>query len=216
MSVLADDLALCFLSQVVCPSFWSTYMAEETTEVSYTPNFEALFEGLVDPKWNDECQLLFFEYCLLGPSRTLRQLMETIKQKYPESNFAILNFETYRNYSWKCKWNERAHELDFRIFMADATSIMARNHAMNVRHARLGHEMLDMAAEHLQVLRAKGQLGATATVQLLREAANVERLANEAELPREQAQAAPIVNISIATDTTPVPQIQGVIIDAGN
>ena len=192
-------------------------MEEETTVAeSYTPNYDAMFEGLIDPTWNDECQMIFFEYCLLGPSRTLRQLEQVIKDKYPNSTFADLNHQTYRSYSWRYDWSKRVHEFDFRIFMADSTAIMARNHEMNIRHARIGHEMLDMAADHLKELRKKGNLSATATVQLLREAANVERLANTAELPREQTQAAPVVNITIATDTTPVPQIPGVIIDVAN
>lgn len=181
--------------------------------------YDAVFEDLVDIGWSDVEQLLFFEFCLLGAGRSVKILLETVKEKYRDREaIQKLTPVAVRNYALRHDWASRAHEYDYRVFKVDASAIMARNREMNLRHARLAQAMMDKAVDTIQRLDRQGKFGSTAAVQLFKESVMAERLANEAELPKDKQPDLPVINISISTDTSlpHMPQIPGVIVDASD
>jgi hypothetical protein len=166
------------------------------------PDTPVIFEGLVEPHWSEISQALFFEYCLLGPVRTLDKLHAVAMEKWPEAKYTLTR-SSLKDMCWRGHWVEKVKEYDRRSYMWVAEDVLTRNHEMNMRHARIGMETLDMAVQAIKKATDTNSLSPNAAVQLVRNAAEVERLANEAELNRENETNMPSIQITVTTADPP-------------
>jgi hypothetical protein len=163
------------------------------------PDMKEIFAGLVEDDWSSWERVAFFEYCLLGPKRSYRSLYAALIEKYPEIEYEV-GEKMIRTMSYQNGWAAKAKEYDTRTYLWLAADTLERNHEMNLRHASIGREALEIAVKVLRTEAAKGGISANVAMQLLRNAAEIEQVANTAEMNREATDTSPVINVTIMTD----------------
>ncbi len=129
----------------------------------------------------------FEQYYLLGDERTLAKLAHDIYGQNHESASVVPNQETFQNISgilsqlkkWSAahKWQERVIERDRAAFYRLEKKLERDRERMNERHAAIGTTQQKKALEQIDALITAHAFGALATVQLLKLATELERLA---------------------------------------
>src|SRR5579885_1941647 len=112
----------------------------------------------------------FMKYCELGPRRSLTKLAQVLGR--PPGYVKQLG-----EWSSKYRWVARARQYDEDLFTARQEKQQAAIDRMLEDQATIAREMLLLAHDHIIELRDKGKLGATATVTLLKSAADIWRTA---------------------------------------
>lgn len=109
----------------------------------------------------------FAEYCALGPDRSLRKLVDKVS-----TNLAQLGIWS-RNHSWQ----ERVAQYDIAQIKERERKKQADIEKMNERHAQIGITQQARAIKQIEELIAAKKFGSQASVQLLKLATDLERLA---------------------------------------
>lgn len=125
----------------------------------------------------------FNEYCLLGPTRSLRKLAEKLDQT---NSKPIASEATIMLWSTQHNWQERVKEYD--NARADERRIKreAEIEKMNERHAMIGTTQQAKAIKQIEALIDAKAFGSMAAVQLLKLATDLERLARGAPTERSE------------------------------
>jgi hypothetical protein len=184
----------------------------EETQIQARPKAEEIFAGLIDSSWPPMVESLFCDYCILGPTRTVKRLYTIALEKWPDFDFTI-SAQVLERYAWRYGWAGRVREYDRRAYMWIAEDVLIQNHEMNKRHAEIGMRALELAAKSLEKQARSGSLHPTAAVQLLKNAAEIERAANESELSQQTITSAPTITITLTTDNE-LPMLPGGVVDA--
>lgn len=115
----------------------------------------------------------FNEYCLLGPSRSLSKL--TVKLGKSSGYTRCLE-----EWSSRYSWVERAKQYDKERAEEKRRKAEEDVEAMNQRHALIGTTQQARAIKQIEELIAAKKFGSQATVQLLKIATDLERVARGA------------------------------------
>lgn len=125
----------------------------------------------------------FHEYCLLGPSRSLRKLADRLHQFTPKSPPGI---DTLKMWSSEHNWQERVKEFDKEQAEERLRKQQQEIEKMNQEHALLGRTQALRAVKQIEELIKVQKFGSQAAVQLLKVATDLERLARGAATDRQE------------------------------
>lgn len=125
----------------------------------------------------------FHEYCLLGPTRSLRKLAE---KQDKDGTKAGQIFKQLGEWSSTHHWQERVKEYDAARAEEKRIKQDAEIEAMNARHAQIGVTQQAKALKQIEALIEAKSFGSQAVVQLLKLATDLERIARGAPTKIEE------------------------------
>lgn len=126
---------------------------------------------------------VFHEYCLLGPSRSLRKLAQKLRQS---NDKPIATESTLMVWSSEHNWQERVKEFDKEQAEERHRKQEQEIERMNQEHALLGRTQALRAVKQIEELIKLQKFGSQAAVQLLKVSTDLERLARGAATDRQE------------------------------
>jgi len=125
----------------------------------------------------------FQEYCLMGPSRSLRKLAEKRDENGTKTGQI---FKQLGIWSSAHEWQERVRQYDSERANEKRIKQEEELDAMNKRHAQIGTTQQARALKQIETLIEAKSFGSVATVSLLKLATDLERVARGAATDRQE------------------------------
>lgn len=145
----------------------------------------------------------FAVYAAMGPGRSLHKLHFELKS-LPEWTAAIPSERRLEMWSSKHGWQNRVKEYDIARAEERRIAREALKAQTNEAHFNLGDQAAQIAVEQINRLIESQKFGSQASVQLLKLATDLQRLALGLDRPEQQQQAPAGIQIIIETDNAPV------------